>query len=176
MIQEAATKGLEVCDSYWAAPGGAGATKLSEWKARFASFFDPAQREMAVPSALNEEYFKEWLQCSIAGEAAPECAASPALSEYLRLLEAVVAHGSVIDAPFMADLGPGGQLNWVPTDASGWSRCARTWQGSIQNHRVRQTALDDLSTWNGGIASSNDGVRNAAGPSRSRPVSKAQSV
>jgi hypothetical protein len=47
-------------------------------------------------------------------------------------MEAVVAHGSAIDAPFVADLGPGGQLNWVPTDASGWSRCARTWQGSIQ--------------------------------------------
>jgi hypothetical protein len=38
MLQEAATKGLEVCDSYRAAPGGAGATRLSEWKARICVF------------------------------------------------------------------------------------------------------------------------------------------
>jgi hypothetical protein len=129
-LDKASTKGLQHCSSYTSPRSVA---KVSPWKARFQTYRDQAQRELAVPTSLNNSEVQEMLRKSIKGRILPNnlfCSGErfsnsngsqhAAVNGDIRLMEALVALGVAIDLPFLKDERTDFKTAVVaPTDATG---------------------------------------------------------
>jgi hypothetical protein len=120
-LQEEAYKGLKVCAAFKGKGGGAGAeaaSRIAEWKARFASYREQAQKEKSLPSYLNQARGEHQLRQALARAAERPGVGGAAVIGDIRLMEALVAHGAGIDKPVPVGRFPGEPLRWAPTNAT----------------------------------------------------------
>jgi hypothetical protein len=123
-LSDAAQKGLDVCSTYAATPSSA--SRISEWKARFESYKKKSREEQSGKSLVDDPKCAQLFEKVITGEANLNYVAYPhvaftdsnvlqfaALAGDMRFLEALVARGAALDAPFLPVRAV------VPSDATG---------------------------------------------------------